>query len=86
MPSAALPDVPCRARPRAAGTGTRTDWTPWQREVLLPLLLVALATLVLQGLGGDRWITDRLFAAEGGRWALRDAANLTTSRRSLHSS
>jgi membrane-associated PAP2 superfamily phosphatase len=38
---------------------------------------LALATLVLVPLGGDRWIADHLYAAEGGRWALRKSLLLT---------
>lgn len=51
-------------------------------QAFLPLVLLALASLVLIALGGDRWIADRIYAAEGGRWALRDSFVLT---RMIHS-
>ena len=73
MPSIALPDIVRRSPPFAPDADARTRWTPLHRDVLLPLLLLAIATIVLQPLGGDRWLADRLFVAEGGRWALRNA-------------
>ncbi|MFT3896614.1 MAG: phosphatase PAP2 family protein [Thermomonas sp.] len=65
--------------PRLAATQQAIDpgrrrHAGWLRSpVLAPLLALALATLVLVPLGGDRWIADRIFAAEGARWALRDS-------------
>lgn len=46
-------------------------WIAWQ--VLVPLALLAMATTCLVALGGDRWLADHVYAAEGGRWALRDS-------------
>ena len=33
----------------------------------MPLALLAVATICLIPLGGDRWIADRIYAAEGGQ-------------------
>jgi membrane-associated PAP2 superfamily phosphatase len=35
-----------------------------------PLCAAAAAIALLQGAGGDLWLADHLYAAEGGRWAL----------------
>ncbi|WDS35067.1 phosphatase PAP2 family protein [Pseudoxanthomonas sp.] len=35
-----------------------------------PLCAAVAAIALLQGLGGDLWVADHLYAAEGGRWAL----------------
>lgn len=44
-----------------------------RRHVAWPLLaFLVLATAAMAG-GGDAWLADRLYAWEGGRWALRDA-------------
>lgn len=43
----------------------------------MPLALLAVATICLIPLGGDRWIADRIYAAEGGQWALRNSFLLT---------
>jgi membrane-associated PAP2 superfamily phosphatase len=54
----------------------------WLRSpVVAPLLALLFASLVLIALGGDRWIADRIYAAEGGRWALRNSYMLN---RALH--
>ena len=50
-------------------------WVAWQ--VLAPLALLAMATVCLIPLGGDRWLADHVYAAEGGRWALRNSFVLT---------
>lgn len=50
--------------------GSQPRWLEWQ--VLIPLVLLAVATICLIPLGGDRWLADRIYAAEGGYWALRD--------------
>jgi len=42
-------------------------------HVLTPLAVVALALFITRWLNGDQWIADRLYALQGGRWALRDA-------------
>jgi len=55
-------------------------WVTWQ--LLVPLALLVVATICLVPLGGDRWLADQVYAAEGGRWALRDSF-ITT--RVLHS-
>lgn len=47
-------------------------------ELAWPLLAFLAANLLLVVLGGDRWIADGLFAAEGGRWALQDSIVTTT--------
>jgi membrane-associated PAP2 superfamily phosphatase len=50
----------------------------WLRSpVVAPLLALLFASLVLIPLGGDRWIADHVFAAEGGHWALRNSYVLT---------
>lgn len=36
-----------------------------------PLCAAALAIALLQGAGGDLWLADHLYAAQGGRWALQ---------------
>lgn len=52
--------------------------TGWLRSpVVAPLLALLFASMVLIPLGGDRWIADRIFAAEGGHWALRNSHVLT---------
>jgi len=38
-----------------------------------PLCAAAAAVALLQGAGADLWLADRLYAAEGGRWALQHA-------------
>lgn len=37
---------------------------------VLPLLAAIALSLLLMAMGGDEWIADRLYAWEGGRWAL----------------
>jgi membrane-associated PAP2 superfamily phosphatase len=50
----------------------------WLRSpVAAPLAALLLASIVLIPLGGDRWLADRVFAAEGGHWALRNSFLLT---------
>lgn len=50
----------------------------WPRSsVIAPLVALLLASIVLIPMGGDRWIADRIFAAEGMHWALRDSFMLT---------
>lgn len=50
----------------------------WLRSpVVMPLVSLLFASIVLIPMGGDRWIADRIFAAEGGHWALRDSFALT---------
>lgn len=66
---------------QASGHALRLrTWQPhpllWQ--LCVPLALFALANLWLLGFGGDRWLADRLYAWEGGRWALREAWLTTT--------
>lgn len=72
IPHAAIGSLPLEPRP---GRSARTGW--WRSPVLAPLLLLGLASIVLIVFGGDRWIADRIYAAEGGRWALRDSVFLT---------
>ncbi|MBB1060017.1 phosphatase PAP2 family protein [Marilutibacter spongiae] len=75
-----LPEGARAARPagtRAPGARTAPAWTPGadflRLHALWPLLaFVVLATLAMAG-QGDAWIADRLYAWEGGRWALREA-------------
>ncbi|MFO1474419.1 MAG: phosphatase PAP2 family protein [Lysobacterales bacterium] len=55
-------------------------WLAWQ--LLVPLALLAVATICLVPLGGDRWLADQVYAAEGGRWAFRNSFLAT---RVLHS-
>jgi membrane-associated PAP2 superfamily phosphatase len=59
----------------ATSAGGPPRWVAWQ--VLLPLALLAVATTCLIPLGGDRWFAGHLYAAEGGRWALRNSYLLT---------
>lgn len=40
-------------------------------------MALLLASLLLVPLGGDRWVADHLYAAEGGSWAWRDSVVLT---------
>lgn len=47
-------------------------------HVWIPLCVLAAANVWLILGRGDLWLTDRLYALQGGQWALRDAA-LTTS-------
>ena len=50
----------------------------WLRSpVVAPLVALLLASIVLIPMGGDRWIADRIYAAEGGQWALRNSFLLT---------
>lgn len=46
------------------------------------MVALLLASIVLIPMGGDRWLADHVYAAEGGRWALRDSFIAT---RVLHS-
>ena len=55
-------------------------WWVWQ--LLVPLALLAVATICLVPLDGDRWLADQVYAAEGGRWAFR---NSFVATRVLHS-
>jgi len=55
----------------ASLVGGVTRWVAWQ--LLLPLALLTVATICLIPLGGDRWLADHVYAAEGGRWALRNS-------------
>jgi membrane-associated PAP2 superfamily phosphatase len=55
--------------------GDAPRWVAWQ--ALMPLALLAVATICLIPLGGDRWIADRIYAAEGGQWAFRNSFLLT---------
>ncbi|MFK3648041.1 phosphatase PAP2 family protein [Lysobacter enzymogenes] len=43
------------------------------RHALWPLLALAALSAWSMGLGGDFWLADRLFALQGGRWALQNA-------------
>lgn len=69
--------IPMHARPRIQNLpmdvlphgGVRFAIT----HVLLPLLGFALALLAMRWSGGDQWLADRLYALQGGQWALRDA-------------
>jgi len=51
--------------------------SPLLLQAVAPLVALLLASIVLIPMGGDRWIADRIFAAEGGHWALRDSFLLT---------
>jgi len=55
----------------------RTPISPAASQLIAPLVALLLASIVLIPMGGDRWIADRIFAAEGGHWALRDSFVLT---------
>ncbi len=58
--------IPALARPGApVALRLRFDPLLWG-----PLCAAAAAIALLQGAGGDLWLADRLYAAEGGRWAL----------------
>jgi membrane-associated PAP2 superfamily phosphatase len=59
----------------ATSAGRLPRWVAWQ--ALVPLASLAVATICLIPLGGDRWIADHVYAAEGGRWALRNSYLLT---------
>lgn len=39
----------------------------------LPLIALAALLVLTTGAGGDQWLTDRMYAFEGGHWALRNA-------------
>ncbi|WP_242108244.1 phosphatase PAP2 family protein [Luteimonas aquatica] len=75
LPSArSLPLLPA-ARYRGIA-GAAPAWQPpawFVPQLLLPLAAFVAANVVLLGLGGDRWLADRLFAWQGHRWALQDA-------------
>lgn len=51
---------------------------PWTAWIWTPLALFVLTNLWLVGMHGDIWLADRLYAAEGARWALRDSWATTT--------
>jgi membrane-associated PAP2 superfamily phosphatase len=77
--TAAVSRIPFHA---AFGTSLPLESAParlawWRSQVLAPVALLALASIVLIVFGGDRWIADRIYAEEGGRWALRDSFLLT---------
>lgn len=42
-------------------------------HALWPLLAWLVLSLLSMGLGGDFWLADRLYALQGGRWALQNA-------------
>jgi membrane-associated PAP2 superfamily phosphatase len=71
-PLAVIGSQPIEPRPRRSA---RPAWS--HSPAVAPLALLALASIVLFVFGGDRWIADRIYAAEGGRWALRDSFFLT---------
>ncbi|WP_185970761.1 phosphatase PAP2 family protein [Pseudoluteimonas lycopersici] len=56
-------------------TGGSSAW--WRSPVAAPLAALLLASIVLVPMGGDRWIADRIFAAEGAHWTLRGSFVLT---------
>lgn len=62
-----LQKIPMDVLPR--GDGLRFALT----HIVAPLLAFAALLLVMRWLDGDQWIADRLYAMQGGRWALRDA-------------
>ncbi|HZX77884.1 phosphatase PAP2 family protein [Lysobacter sp.] len=39
----------------------------------LPFIALSALLVLTMGLGGDQWLADRMYAFEGGHWALRDA-------------
>ncbi len=53
-------------------TRIHSDDAQWLRHhVFFPLLFALVAAVVLIPLGGDLWLADRIYAWEGGRWALK---------------
>ena len=52
------------------------SWPPgrrfWVAHLWLPLLAFVLLAVVFETTALDLWFADRLYALEGGRWALRD--------------
>lgn len=70
MQAAAPPRPPlahAALRPATAATMRRTRV---RMPVVMPLALYLLACVLLVRLQGDLWLADRLYAWEGGRWAL----------------
>jgi membrane-associated PAP2 superfamily phosphatase len=65
--------------PLASTAPPRASWlSAWRRSpVVVPLVALLLASVVLIAFGGDRWIADQIYAAEGGHWALRNSFVLT---------
>jgi membrane-associated PAP2 superfamily phosphatase len=59
----------CDATQLKPGGGPRLVWT----HVILPLIGVIVLLALTSGFGGDQWLADRLYALQGGRWALRQA-------------
>ena len=84
MPRAGMPLL---SRPPLSQTAPLVPRLPsraaWLRSpVAVPLAALLLASIVLIPMGGDRWLADQIYAAEGGHWALRNSF-ITT--RVLHS-
>lgn len=50
---------------------TRLDFV--SRTLLIPAIVLAVASIVLMAGGGDQWLADQLYRWQGSRWALRDA-------------
>lgn len=63
------PGADADGQTHAPRSGGAPRWVAWQ--LVLPLALLAAATICLIPLGGDRWIADRIYAWEGGHWSLR---------------
>lgn len=61
-----------------AASGWRPDTRFWVFHLLAPLVAFALVAALLQTTGFEIWLADRWFAAEGGRWALRNHWLTTT--------
>lgn len=43
------------------------------RTLLIPAVLLVVASVVLMAGGGDQWLADQLYRWQGSQWALRDA-------------
>lgn len=63
--------VPVRTARSVPASASATRFL--RRHLVLPVLALAALAYVGLGLGGDQWLADRLFAWEGGRWALKQA-------------
>lgn len=68
FPSRFPPPSPAASSPLPAG-----DFRFLLTHAWLPLIALAVLLALTMGAGGDQWLADRLYALEGGRWALRDA-------------
>lgn len=53
---------------------TRQQYFFYRNHLWVPLLVFAILSACLMGLGADQWLADRIYAAEGHAWTLQSSA------------